>query len=240
MRRLIKWFLILGALVIAFLWWRGQSSPPAVEPTGSLDTRQVLLIPGYGGDPSDLTALREGLQNAGYTVTVVNIGDGEGPIQNYADQLANQASSIGGAHLVGYSQGGLIARAATSVAPAAIGRVITIATPHAGTTLAGLGAQYATEACGPACQDMAPGSEFLSQLPVAEGNARWLAIRASGDDVVRPADSAMLAGATNLKLESVCSNQIYNHTSVVTSQATIAAAVGFLQTGIVLSPLPCP
>jgi pimeloyl-ACP methyl ester carboxylesterase len=178
------------------------------------------------------------LRAAGWTTQTLDIGDGSGDIREYADQLtalARQSAQAGGTViLVGYSEGGLIARSAVSRgAAASVGRVMTIGTPHSGTSIAGLGVFANSGACDTACAQMAPGSDFLDDLPTAGDAARWLALYSSTDDVVRPADSGSLEGATNARLQDSCATDSADHGQVVRDPFVTSAVVSFAASGVV-------
>lgn len=233
MKRVLIVFLVVVVAGAGFVWWRsGQGPDPVALTAPTSGVSRVLLIPGHGGGTGVLEPAAAALTAAGYAPEVVSIGDGSDPIGVYAAQVANQVTS-GGAPvmLVGYSQGGLIARAAAAQVPGLVARVVTVGTPHAGTALAGLGAQFAQDLCDAACQDMVPGSEFLESLPPVEDSSRWLAIRTSSDEVVRPADSAELAGAANVDVDQVCPGVVFDHGTVMSSPVSVALVVGFLTGG---------
>ena len=78
---------------------------------------------------------------------------------------------------------------------------------------------------------MAPGSDFLDALPVAGAADRWLSAWTSGDEVIRPAESSELPGATNVEVSSACAAGPLDHGSVVTAPATVALVDAFLSTG---------
>ncbi len=111
---------------------------------------------------------------------IADIGDGHGDLSAYGVQVSQLAAALvadgaQGVDLVGYSAGGLIARAAVEADPALIGRVATIASPHHGTAIAGLGAMFADDSsCPLACRQMAPESEFLAMLHEPGDPRRWL------------------------------------------------------------------
>jgi triacylglycerol lipase len=235
-----RWLVALALVAaVAVAWWffflRG---PATVDPAGALPTGPgtALLIPGHGGNAGSLDAVAGALQAEGWTTQTVDIGDGSGDIHGYAravTAIARQAADANGpVVLVGYSEGGLIARAAVAGGAAPyVSRVMTIATPHAGTSLAGLGAWSNSAACDTACRQMAPGSDFLDALPVAGDPSRWLAVFSDTDDVIRPADSGSLDGATNLRLQEYCAGRSADHGQVVMDPFVTTAVASFATTG---------
>lgn len=233
------------AVLAAGAWWVWGRGADTVDPSASLTTtsRTVLLIPGHGGGPASLAALQDALQSDGWTTQIVDIQDGSGDIAGYARQVADLAGRYAEqgtpVSLVGYSMGGLIARqAVASGAAGDVVRVATIGTPHYGTSLAGIGALVNSAACDLACQQMAPDSDFLAGLPEAGDPKRWLAIYSENDDVVRPADTAALAGATVARIQDYCPANTDTHGDIVVDPFTTRAIVAFLNSGVV--PSGCP
>jgi pimeloyl-ACP methyl ester carboxylesterase len=236
---------VVVAVVAAIAWWVWGGAPATVDPSASVSSpaRTVLLIPGHGGGPASLSALQGALASDGWTTQIVDIGDGSGDIAGYARQVADLVGRYADqgtpVSLVGYSMGGLIAReAVASGAAADIVRVATIGTPHNGTSLAGIGALVNSAACDLACQQMAPDSDFLAALPVAGDPARWLAIYSETDDVVRPAETAALEGATVARVQDYCPASTDTHGDIVVDPFTTRAVVAFLDSGVV--PSGCP
>lgn len=201
----------------------GETATPA-------DKGLVLLIPGHGGDESSLNNLSKALKSDGFDVQTVDIGDGSGKIEGYANSVvALGRQAVGPVSLVGYSQGGLIARAAAQLAPDLFGRVATIATPHEGTQVAAVAAALKV-ACDTSCLQMVPGSPFLASLTLPIVSDRWLALYTREDNLVRPVESASLDGATNVAIDEKC-RVSYDHHEIVTSPEAVAAVTAFLTSG---------
>ncbi len=106
----------------------------------------MLLVPGYGGSTASLRGLSARLAAAGRDVTVVGLPDnGTGDMVAAAgvlDTAARTALSRTGSDsvdVVGYSAGGVVARQWVADGGAGIARrVVTLGSPHHGTTLADL------------------------------------------------------------------------------------------------------
>jgi hypothetical protein len=110
--------------------------------------------------------------------------------------------------------------------------VATIASPHGGTAIAGLGAMLADESsCPLACRQMAPSSEFLATLEPPGDPTRWLSAFTVDDEVVRPAESSRLDGATTIEVTSACMTGSLDHGSIVAAEDTWALVASFLATG---------
>jgi pimeloyl-ACP methyl ester carboxylesterase len=238
-RRLITVLALVVVAVGAFAAWRWLDRPAATELTAPDVAGAVILIPGYGGGAGGLSGLASALQSQGRTVVIADIGDGYGDIASYGSSVAALASSLiregaPSVDLVGYSMGGLIARSAAAANPGAVRRVATVGSPHKGTRLAGLGSFVGSDAtCPTACQQMAPGSEFLDALPVAADASRWLSAWSASDEVVQPADSGALDGATNVEVIQACGAGPLDHGAVVRAPENVDLVTGFLATGTV-------
>ena len=109
----------------------------------------MLLVPGYGGSTTSLEVLAARLRAAGREAVVVPLpGDGTEDLTCDVPPLvaaAAQAALAGGApsvDVVGYSAGGVVARLWEAAGGAAVTRrVVTLGSPHHGTSVAGLGAR---------------------------------------------------------------------------------------------------
>jgi triacylglycerol lipase len=90
---------------------------------------------------------------------------------------------------------------------------VTVGSPLAGTTVAAAGAASVPDACPVACHQLAPGSAELTELARARVGQRlpWLSVWTTEDRTVTPPDSARLAGATNVALQSVCPDAHVDH-----------------------------
>lgn len=233
-RSFLRNLLIIAALaavaLVLFVSCRALNQPEQVSPTAQA-AKAVVLVPGFGGDAGGLKSLEQALRSQGKRVEILNIGDGKSDINAYASELVALADRYKGVDVVGYSEGGLIARAAVAQSPESFHRIATLATPHHGTILAQLAKQLAKNQCPLSCQQMSPDSEFLASLPVAGDLTRWLSVYSSSDDVVRPVDSSELQGASNLELTVGCGVAAAKHGDVPTAQASIRAVATFLDTG---------
>lgn len=236
-RPLLGVIAVVAAIVLGIAGFRWLTGAETVDGTASTPGSAAILIPGYGGGSGGLAGLADYLRASGRDVVIADIGDGRGDLNAYGVQVSQVAAGLvaDGAtsvDLVGYSAGGLIARAALEADPALIGRVATIASPHNGTAIAGLGAMLADESsCPLACRQMAPSSEFLGRLRQPGDASRWLSVFSVDDEVVRPAESSDLDGATNVEVTSTCTTGPLDHGTIARSDATWAVVAGFLATG---------
>ena len=182
----------------------------------------VLLVPGYGGSTQSLQSLADRLTAAGRDTTVVALpGNGTGDLRASADALATTATAVldrTGAQsvdVVGYSAGGLVARLwVADGGDDVVRRVITLGSPHHGTSLADLAGNVAPDQCPEGCQQMDPDSELLAQLNADDetpDGPTWVSIWTTQDETVTPPDSARLDGALNMTVQSVCANARMSH-----------------------------
>jgi len=192
----------------------------------------VLLVPGYGGQAGSLRVLAARIRATGRDATVVRLpGNGVGSLVTAAAVLNAAAGRAlrGGApsvDVVGYSAGGVVALlwAQEDNGGRKARRVITLGSPFHGTRLAAAAAGFLPGACPAACQQLAPGSSLLASLDATGVPSRlpWLSLWTTGDDVVMPADSARLAGAINVPLQSVCPGHQVGHTGLPADPVVIA------------------
>jgi pimeloyl-ACP methyl ester carboxylesterase len=199
----------------------------------------VILIPGYGGDPAGLGTLGTALADAGYATSVLDIGDGTGDLRDYGRAAVQEAQRLRDAGApavssVGFSAGGVIGRIAAQDDPQAFDDVISLASPHSGTLLAALGGAN----CPIACQQLQPGSELLASLGPAPDQETWFSVYSTTDEVIIPASSSALEGATLLPIQELCPDLVVRHGEVPVAPVTIGAVTAFLAG----QPLPaaCP
>jgi triacylglycerol esterase/lipase EstA (alpha/beta hydrolase family) len=223
-RRVVLAFLALvltaAAVLVLTLVWR--SSAPAAGPVAQERPGPVLLVPGYGGATGSVRPLADLLTTAGRDATVVSLpGDGTGDLNASADALGRAADAAlartgaASVDVVGYSAGGLVARLWVSDGHAdVVRRVVTLGSPHHGTSLADLARDVAAGQCPVGCQQMASDSDLLAALnrgdETPEGPT-WVSIWTTQDETVTPPESARLAGALNLTVQAVCADARVGH-----------------------------
>jgi triacylglycerol lipase len=184
----------------------------------------VLLVPGYGGNTGSLSVLARRIRSTGRQVTVVHLpGNGTGSLIADASALnaavtralRDGASSV---DVIGYSAGGVAAllwmREDDGVHKAR--RVVTLGAPFHGARIASAAEGFVPGACPVACQQLVPGSSLLSQLDATPVPARprWLSLWSTDDATVTPPDSARLAGAIDVPVQSVCPAQQISHSQL--------------------------
>lgn len=227
--------LIAGTWFLFFRDTRAQ-----LDPTGSVvsgtPTGFVLIVPGHGGNKESVEPLATTLSRYGWKTLIIDIGTGTGDITVNSQKVADEAKRLHGegqtVSLVGYSEGGLIVRQAIQLGAAPyVSRVATIASPHEGTKIAELGVLLKSPECQEACAQMAPGSDFLSSLPIAGDETRWLSVYSTSDEVIRPYESSVLSGATSFPVQDACPAAKLDHGGVVRSPTVASTVSIFLSTG---------
>ena len=184
----------------------------------------VLLVPGYGGSTASLRTLAARIRAAGDPATIVALpSGGTGDLEAQAAVLNGYLNrALRGitrpVDVIGYSAGGVVARLwdVEHDGASKVRLIITLGSPLRGAELAAAGAAVDPSACPVACQQLVPGSALLTRLgriPLP-GRPGWLSLWTTDDQTVRPPDSARLAGAVNVPLQSVCPGAVIQHSQL--------------------------
>ena len=211
----------------------------SVDPVSQTNPGPVLLVPGYGGNLDSLQPLAAAVRSAGRTAVIVEpVGDGTGDLRQQADHLAEVADSVRAAgaasvDVVGYSAGGVVARLWVRDGGGAevTRRVVTLGSPHHGTSQAALGVEFAG-GCSKACEQLVPDSDLLRRLNAGDetpAGPLWVTVRSTSDQVVTPVDSAALSGALNIVVQDLCPGSTVAHGDLPGNPvvlATLASALG--------------
>jgi triacylglycerol lipase len=221
--------LIMTVAVIAVIRVAPTSNPVPQAAPGP-----VLLVPGYGGNVNSLQPLTAALRSVGRTAVIVEpIGDGTGDLRTQAEHLAEVAKQVrddagaASVDVVGYSAGGVVARlwVRDDGGAGVARRVLTLGSPHHGTSQAALGAEFAG-GCPAACEQMIPDSDLLRRLNAGDetpAGPLWATVRSTSDQVVTPADSAALSGALNIVVQEVCPASTATHGDLPGNPVVLAA-----------------
>lgn len=118
-------------------------------------------------------------------------------------------------HLVGHSLGGLIARWYLQQLGGRASRLVTLATPHAGTP-------WARWVPGPLGKTLRPGSPWLRRLGDSAGDIPHLAIVGGGDRLVPPESAAAVRNARVERFEGLGHNELLYDARV---QRTVVGAL---------------
>jgi triacylglycerol lipase len=152
-------------------------------------------------------------------------------------ELAAGAPSV---DVIGYSAGGVVALIWARLDDGAdkARRVVTLGSPFHGTGLAAAAAGLVPGACPVACQQLAPGSSLLAGLQVGDpaGLPRWLSLWTTDDTTVTPPDSARLAGAISVAIQSLCPAARISHSQLPTSPIVTAIVLEAIGAGPLRPP----
>jgi triacylglycerol lipase len=222
----------------------GPDQPAGRPAPGKLGP--VVLVPGYGGESASLAALARRIGAGGRTATVLRLpGNGTGSL--IADAAALNAlvdrDLAGGApsvDVIGYSAGGVVALiwARTDDGAAKARRVVTLGSPFHGTRLAAGAMGFVPGACPIACQQLVPGSTLLAGLGVSDpaGLPPWLSLWTADDQTVTPPDSARLAGAISLAVQSLCPAVRVSHSQLPDNPVVTAIVLQAIGPGPLHAP----
>jgi triacylglycerol esterase/lipase EstA (alpha/beta hydrolase family) len=212
----------------------------------------VLLVPGYGGATGGLDQLAARLRAAGRDATVVVLpGDGTGDLAASARALgaavraARERTGAGSVDVVGYSAGGVVARLwAADGGAAQARRIVTLGSPHHGTDLAALAGGVLPDECPAGCRELAPGSALLQRLNAGDetpAGPTWVSFWTTADRTVQPPDSARLAGALDVPVQSVCADSRVGHGQLPTDPLVQHMVLAELGPGrpVPLGPADC-
>jgi triacylglycerol lipase len=201
----------------------------------------VLLVPGYGGNTNSLSVLARRIRAAGRQATVLHLpGNGTGSLAGDASvlnaavtrALRDGAPSV---DVIGYSAGGVTTLLWLREDGGAhkARRVVTLGSPFHGAELAADGAAFLPSGCPAACRQLVPGSSLLAGLAagITPQRPNWLSLWSTDDKTVDPPDSARLAGAVNVPIQSICPDQQISHSQLPTNPAVTAMVLQAIGTG---------
>jgi hypothetical protein len=238
--------LAMAALAVAAgLNGAGAFARPAPKPSPA-GPGIAVLVPGYGGSTTGLDVLADRIRSTGRAAVVVRLpGSGTGDLAAQAVILNDYVtralhSGKGPVDVVGFSAGGVVARLwdAEDGGARKADRIITLGSPLHGTRIAAAGNAAVPAACPVACQELVPGSRLLSQLRKIPLTRRpgWLSLWTTDDQVVRPPDSARLAGAVNVPLQSVCPHAVIAHGQLPSDPLVVGIVLSSLGPGPLTAP----
>ncbi|MBW3595067.1 MAG: lipase, partial [Actinobacteria bacterium] len=206
----------------------------------------VILVHGYGGTPSSLATIEQRLRAEGRDVVSVALPDGgTGDILASARVVDEAVRATGSdvVDVIGFSMGGVVARAyVAELGGAAHTRyVMTLASPHHGTKIAGFAVIADPSACTGACEQLAPDSAFLDDLnepdETPEGPA-FVTVWTDKDETVTPPESAELDGALNIRIQDVCPDAPIAHGEVARHPLVLGLIVETLSGRLADVPAP--
>ena len=256
-RRLIV--ALLAAVLVAALAGIGvlvadRLAADEVQPASQDTPGPVLFVPGYGGGQGALRSLADMLAAQGRDVTIVDVpGDGTGDLAGTADSLGDavdtalERTGAESVDIVGYSAGGVVARlwVGSDDNAGLVRRVVTLGSPHHGTTLADLASDVAPSQCPVGCTQLGTASDLLARLNAGDETPEgptWVSIWTEQDEAVTPPDSARLEGAVNISVQSVCPGVQVQHGELPRNPYVQAMVVAQLEAGkpVRLTEADCP
>jgi triacylglycerol lipase len=223
-RRLLIGTVIAGTLVALALAWAvvgGQRQETQDIP--------VLLVHGFGGTTSSMDRLEGALRSQGRRVVSVQLPRlGTAAIEKSARAVADAVTETG-AHrvdLVGFSAGGVVIRTyLRELEGAAVARrVVLVGSPNHGAQVAAFAASVDPTTCVDACAQLSPGSSFLDGLNDGDetpDGPDYTSIWTANDRTVTPPESAILEGASNVRVQDVCSDSALGHAELISDQLAI-------------------
>jgi len=201
-----------------FLWrqpFRSRSEPDHLPATAH-GRRGVLLVHGFFCNRGLWNSWLSRLRRQGVPCVAVSLEPIFGPIDAYRQTIAESMARLEAATglapvIVAHSMGGLAARAWLAAQPhSTLHRLVTIATPHAGTRLGAHGR-------GDNIRQMRLGSEWLARLAAGESaasRARFTCFWSHCDNIVFPTRGATLPGADDRHLPVTPHVQMVEHPAV--------------------------
>jgi triacylglycerol esterase/lipase EstA (alpha/beta hydrolase family) len=232
---------VAGAVtgVVAAATGGGPGEPPGLAARAG--PVPVLLVPGYGGQAGSLQVLAARIRATGRAAAIVRLpGRATGSLVTDAAALnaaVGRALRAGApsVDVIGYSAGGLVALlwAQQDGGSHLARRVVTLGSPFHGTALAADAAGVVPGACPAACQQLVPGSSLLARLDATgvPGRLPWLSLWSTDDRVVLPPDSARLAGAVNVPIQSLCPGHRVGHSGLPDDPVVTAVVLQALSRG---------
>jgi pimeloyl-ACP methyl ester carboxylesterase len=200
----------------------------------------VLLLPGLGRSPRCMARMSARLRCEGFAVVPWGYPSIRGYIGDHADRLRKDVAELAiradvtAIHFVTHSMGGIIVRAAlggltagepplTGPAPTKIGRVVMLAPPHQGSTVAGRLAPVLGWWIRP-LRDLADAPDSLvRRLPSLPGVVTGV-IAAARDGKVRVADTHLSGESDHIVVPGY-------HTFIMNRADTIDQTAAFLRHG---------
>ncbi len=220
---IVAWLRMLVGEYLAFLmgfmvvmpFERLWMAPDRLRPCA----RPLVLVHGYACSRGVWWWLRARLETAGHTVASVSLHPPYTSIGKLVPQLRQRIEEVcreTGADqvvLIAHSMGGLVCRSYLARhGGQRVERLVTIASPHAGTELARIG-------IGQNAREMEPGSLWLRDLATEAVPVPAISIRTPHDNYVMPQDNQRLPDAIDVELDGI------GHLAVLYSRRTAAELI---------------
>jgi pimeloyl-ACP methyl ester carboxylesterase len=212
-----------------FLWnqpFRSKREPDHLPPMRRHGPRGVVLVHGFFCNRGLWNPWLRRLRAADIPFVAVNLEPVLGSIDDYGATIAAAVATVATATgepplVVAHSMGGLAVRAWLATTPnARVQRLVTIATPHAGT-------RVARHARGANAAQMREGSRWLGSLANSRENiprASVLCFWSRCDNIVFPTRNATLEGADNREVAGSPHVAMAFHPDVIEEVLRLASA----------------
>lgn len=200
-----KWQALLGELRTPLEHWQAsRQARLADEP--AVDSRAVMLLPGFGTHPVRMKPLRLALEAAGHRVSDWGLGFNFGPTEDRFDRLCERVVTMARKEgeplaLVGWSLGGVFAREVAKRHPEAVRLVVTMGTPFSGDRRAN-NAWRAYQLIAGHSVDEPPIGQDMSAKPPVPTVALWSA----RDGIVSPRSACGRKGERDLAIPMRCTH----------------------------------
>jgi pimeloyl-ACP methyl ester carboxylesterase len=202
----------------------GAPLPPAARAARGVDRAEpIVLVGGYASMVQSLEPLAASLRADGFRVFVFDVpANGLADVRHSAEQLATFVNDVrrrtGAARVdvVAHSAGGIVSRTWAQLrgGAASLDQLVTIATPHHGVVLlrtpllnAVADSRLGRWLLGGSTSQLLHGSALMRELDatvtrLARAGARMTSVYVDGyDGLLAPLDTAVVAGATNIRLD---------------------------------------
>ncbi len=131
-----KWERFVGELGTPVEHWQASRRPRVAQET-AIESRAVMLLPGFGTHPARMKPLGRVLEAAGHRVSDWGLGFNFGPSEERFERLCERVVAMARKEgepmvLVGWSLGGIFAREVARKHPEAVRLVITMGSPFSG------------------------------------------------------------------------------------------------------------
>lgn len=188
-------------------WQANRAEPPALPPEmSSVQSRAVMLLPGFGTHPIRMKALSRTLESAGHRVADWGLGFNFGPTESRFDRLCERVVAMARKEgqplvLVGWSLGGLFAREVAHRHPEAVSMVVTMGTPFSGDRRANNAWRAYQLIAGHTVDEPPIGCRFAEKPPVPT-----VALWSPRDGIVSPRSARGRAGERDLAIAIRCTH----------------------------------
>ncbi len=216
-----------GLALLILGWWhvRARWQDPLRIPAGTLTGPPVVCIHGFSQNGTNLWGIRRALYRHGRATRAVSLGGLTRSLDAYVPPLVAAlretlaASPDRTVDVVAHSMGGVVLRMALATSPelgVGVRRIVTLASPHAGTAF-GRGLPLGAKA-----RLLGTRSPLLHGLPALPASISLTTVSTQVDLMVYPERSCHIEGAHRVRLTAMGHNALLTHREAI---ATVVAAL---------------